>query len=231
MFPRVINGVMPMAKWFFVLVFVLGASGVPDAPIPEITRALWLSRGVCRVEVPGGGHGSGVAYRRVGGMTYVLTAKHVVEGVSEAWQKQWTVRFAIGNTHIAEQAELIRVAEGDVDLAVLAVKDSLMELVPLASIEWCLQPGESRQVVAYGYPLDMFPCVATIGVATEETEWHLIHNSAMYFGNSGGPVVDLASGCVVGINVLLYHLHGIVPDNTGRAVNIRHIREFVGDQW
>jgi S1-C subfamily serine protease len=101
------------------------------------------------------------------------------------------------------------------DYALLKV-DGASDLVPLDVADAAVvRPGD--EIVCLGYPLDFEAVVATHGIASaiihRPSHWNSLHrmrtivtDALIQFGNSGGPMVHVDTGAVVGINTLKHEL-------------------------
>jgi len=178
--------------------------------------------GVCQVIREDGGMGSGVAFKRVGEDTYVLTAKHVVEGQEK---NRFRLKYSRCDTWLEEIAWVFRVSDTD-DLAILKVEKSFLKILPVAQPSW--HPTEPAGFVfAMGFPGGTFPCWTTLGRIRAIGQLESVFTCNGYFGNSGGPVIDLDTLAVVGIVV-----HGEIrgesmPASPMYAVSHIAIRKFI----
>jgi serine protease Do len=195
---------------------------VPDQPTPN-------QPGTTTTTLPGGlpeGHpslppdyqqtaeGSGVVISKDG---YILTNRHVIDQADSV-----TVTFTNGDEYTA------RVVGADArdDLALIKIEPKKpLTVAPLGDSE-AVRPGD--WVMAMGNPLG-FEYSVTVGVVSgkgrslpENTFGDFIQtDAAIYPGNSGGPLFDLA-GEVVGINT------AVIPDtNLGFAVPINSAKEIL----
>lgn len=161
--------------------------------------------------VPNGGTGSGVAYKKVeGGGTYILTNNHVVEGA-----KRLTVSDSRGKTY---SATLVG-RDPDTDVAVVRISGEL----PTIDIGDSTKLLVGQTVVAIGSPYG-FQHSVTSGVVS--ATGRLLNNvvgesgpsasslsdviqtdAAINPGNSGGALIDRA-GKLVGINTAIYSSSG-----------------------
>jgi len=130
----------------------------------------------------------------------ILTAEHVVDGASSI-----EVEFQDGST---AKATLVG-ADKSTDTAVIHVDKSASELHPLAlGSSTAVQPGQS--VVAIGSPFGL-PETMTAGIVSATNRTITAPNrfsitdaiqtdAAINHGNSGGPLIDVATNTVIGIN-------------------------------
>lgn len=195
---------------------------IPDQPTPNLP-------GTTTTTTPGGlpeGHpslppdyqqtaeGSGVVISKDG---YILTNRHVIDQAESV-----TVTFTNGDEYTA------RVVGADArdDLALIKVDPKQpLTVAPLGDSE-AVRPGD--WVMAMGNPLG-FEYSVTVGVVSgkgrslpENNFGDFIQtDAAIYPGNSGGPLFDLA-GEVVGINT------AVIPDtNLGFAVPINSAKDIL----
>ena len=170
--------------------------------------------------IPQTGVGTGVLYSSDG---YVLTNKHVVEGVESitVYLSNSTQGFAVGKRPWLAP---------DTDLAVLKIDGTgfpAAEFIPgeeISAYQW---------VIAIGYPFNIGGAptvsegiISALGRAIRIDGGTVLHDviqttAAINPGNSGGPLVDL-SGRVVGINTAK-----VEAENIGFAISAIAIEEFI----
>ncbi len=163
------------------------------------------------------GQGSGVIYSTEG---YILTAAHVVEGVTTV-----TIRFADG-TRI--EGEVLGAHE-PTDVAV--VKIGADPALPVAELALGAQLQVGQLAVALGSPFGL-DLTVTAGILSAvdrlvDDVSMLQTDAAINPGNSGGPLVD-GLGRVIGINVQI-RTSGGGNDGIGFAVSI-DLAKLVADQ-
>lgn len=157
--------------------------------------------GLAVVEDPSGSRGSGFIYDSAG---RIVTNAHVVTG-------QGSVMVTIPGRDRPVAAELVAIAECE-DLAAL----KLVSGSPYPALPWSVNtPRISMKVGLAGYPGDVSstdqsaPYTLTEGtintdVLFRNTYWAsadaFYHTATSYGGNSGGPLIELDSGTVVGIH-------------------------------
>ena len=199
-----------------------GAGGIQDQPLspvsatPDIVAAAAkVSPSVVQLESDGG-LGSGVIYDSEG---LILTAAHVVEGVSQV-----SVRLADG-----------RLLEGEVigahavtDIAVVSIPGADL---PVAELGYGTAARVGETAIALGSPFGLNQTVTAgiisatgrnvTGVPMVQTD------AAINPGNSGGPLIN-AAGQVIGINDIIF-TQGGGNDGIGFAVAI-DVAIVVADQ-
>ncbi len=186
--------------------------------------------------------GSGVFISDEG---YILTNNHVVEDANEV-----SIILSDGSQ---ENATIVG-TDLYADLAVLKTDRKAPALAILGNSD-TLNPGET--VIAIGSPLGDFKNTVTVGVISatgrsiDTGQGYLIEgliqtDAAINQGNSGGPLVNLASE-VIGINILIVRGSGTgaiveglgfaIPANTARAVAEQIMqkgyfsRPYMGIRW
>ncbi|MFL5960671.1 MAG: S1C family serine protease [Gaiellaceae bacterium] len=142
----------------------------------------------------------------------ILTAEHVVDGADSI-----EVKFQDGST---AKATLVG-SDKSTDTAVIHVDVSSSKLHPLAlGSSANVQPGES--VVAIGSPFGL-PETMTAGIVSATSRTITAPNrfsitnaiqtdAAINHGNSGGPLIDVATNTVIGINT---QIESDTNDNSG----------------
>ncbi len=194
--------------------------GVPrNEATPGIQRILALKSSIIFVETSGG-QGSGVSLGRRGEWTYIGTAKHMVDdiGLGAQLKVHW---FQNGR----RQAEaFVVMIHPDQDVAVIRTTAE----IPGAEVS-----TEARlfftPVVSYGSLMGVFPPVAKIGFLVNGHPGMLSFNAGIWFGDSGGALVDFETGHVIGI---LVHVHGdtVGPlSHAGCAVPIAEVLKLFKD--
>ncbi len=185
------------------------------------------SSGKGALDVLGGGaSGSGVIVSADG---YIITNNHVIEGSKE-------VKVTL-NDRRTYAAKVIG-TDPSTDLAVLKIKDGQLKERKLPVAEWTdsdkIQIGE--WVLAVGNPFNLTSTV-TAGIVSAKgrnidileglysIESFIQTDAAVNPGNSGGALVDAATGAVVGINTAIITRSGryegysfAVPANLARKV-------------
>lgn len=175
--------------------------------------------------IPETGLGTGVIFSSEGDVAYIVTNKHVVEGVNTitVYLNDGT-RFTVNNRDV--------VLARDTDLALLKIRGA----GDVAAVRF-LNPDQEVQpyqwVIAIGYPYGIggSPTVSqgivsavgrSIEVNGSRLENIIQTDAAINPGNSGGPLVNLA-GELVGINTAI--LKG--AENIGFAIDIRTVEQFI----
>ena len=155
----------------------------------------------------------------------IITNEHVVDGANSI-----KVRFQDGST---AKATLVG-SDKSTDIAVIKVDVSASKLHPLTlGSSTDVQPGET--VVAIGSPYGL-PETMTAGIvsAIDRTitapnrfslSGSIQTDAAINHGNSGGPLIDVASGDVIGVNAQIESDSGdnsgvgfAIPINTAKSV-------------
>jgi 2-alkenal reductase len=177
---------------------------------------------------------------------YILTNNHVVEGTESV-----SVVLANGSELPAEVVN----SDEFSDLAVLKASGEMPAVAVLGNSDR-LKPGET--VIAIGSPLGDFRNSVTVGVISAtgrvldtgdgfRLENLIQTDAAINQGNSGGPLVNLASE-VIGINTLVVRGGGYgsaiaeglgfaIPSNTAKIIGEQIIqkgyfsRPYMGIQW
>jgi S1-C subfamily serine protease len=177
------------------------------------------------VKMPDGSQGSGVHYYKDGKRSLVLTAAHVVEPFpAGTGVNLWGV--GLYGEHVEATAFVKKVGDqNNVDLAVL-------ECPPLGSIPVPISkkgpwlPSQGDTLLSVGYPKGIYPPLVTLGYAVQMDGLYLDHTASVWFGNSGGPVVNTSLE-VVGINVLVGGCEGGAHSDKVRAIRLSFIKDFV----
>lgn len=221
-------------KWGIALIVLLVISGAYDATTnnePNVETATHstdrvaliqeIQRGIFTVETPTG-QGSGFLYASGG---YVVTNAHVVQGVVDV-----TVRNSDGEQH---NATVIGISDA-YDIALLHVPH-YAEHEPLV-VETAESPI-GLEVIAFGTPQG-FENSASIGYITGHNRdfsfEHFIYEQVYQVdaqidkGSSGGALVDVTTGNVIGINSLLYTSE--TSTNFGFAIPLYTMMPYF-DEW
>lgn len=122
----------------------------------------------------------------------------------------------------------ILVSDEQADIAILEVDAPGLNLrpVPIGTAD---DIGQGQMVLAFGHPYGL-PFRVTMGIinnATFEEEGMIQTDAAINFGNSGGPLVDLSTGRVVGMNTYIFD----GANTMGFAVPIWQQFEVLRDVW
>ncbi|HWY33028.1 MAG TPA: serine protease [Nitrosopumilaceae archaeon] len=165
---------------------------------------------VCKVGIPFVGSGSGVAIARDKEeqtdkdgkkfrYTYILTAKHVADD-----SKLFTVEYRKDQLTYNEIGERVWLSDR-LDLALIRVKDSKINLLPL-DLKFEVKIPESGDSKKYhptcyvvGCAGGMFPPAVTIGFVNFLEKWYIGVDAAAYYGNSGGAIIDTQTGKAIGV--------------------------------
>lgn len=169
--------------------------------------------------------GSAVVFLKTPTKTLYLTAAHVVDDwqVGESFNLSG---FSAWRGHMYSEAVLVKTgAVETIDLAVLEGPPSDFESSEISPRpDWSVVPGE--MAVALGYPLGIFPPVVSVGFIDKAETFHYNHSAAIWFGNSGGPLMD-STWRVIGINVLIAGCENGPHSDKGKAMRLSIIREFI----
>jgi S1-C subfamily serine protease len=101
------------------------------------------------------------------------------------------------------------------DYAILKIDST--SAFPALAVDDASVVRHGEHVACLGYPLDFDELVITSGIASavvmRRSHWNALHkmrtivtDALIQFGNSGGPMVNLATGTVVGVNTLKHEL-------------------------
>lgn len=157
---------------------------------------------------------------------YLVTNNHVVAEPSTEdgalifrYSKQITVATA-GRRLLATLVSSIEDPQPNVyDYAILHVDDFPKSPSLRVGDPEIVRPGD--QVLCLGFPLDFQSLIATTGIVSgvikRESHVNSLHqmktivtDALIQFGNSGGPMIHVDSGSVVGINTLGHELRDVV---------------------
>ena len=163
-----------------------------------------LQDSVVRLDLPDGGTCSGWVLK---GSNKVMTAAHCFE-TADPKVKATKATVTFNDAHTAKY-HIVKMGKADSvlrDYAVLA-PDGEAGRIPEGLSVCTNEPVYGQPIVAMGYPLGVdrvmfFGQVANpVYHATEEfskdLEGTVVFSSQMYPGNSGGPIIDITTGCVV----------------------------------
>ncbi len=154
----------------------------------------------------------------------IVTNQHVVDGATSI-----TVRFQSGRR---VKATLVGV-DKSTDIAVIKVDVPASQLHPLAlGTSATVQPGQ--EVVAIGSPFGL-PGTMTAGIVSAINRTITAPNrfsiagtiqtdAAINHGNSGGPLIDVATGKVIGVNAQIESDSG-GNDGVGFAIPIDSVKK------
>ena len=164
------------------------------------------------LDEPGIGFGTGFLIDRERG--WLLTNAHV------ATRSPGLINVAFQNGRPIE-AQRIHV-DPYIDLAVLAIPtDSMPEGAQEASLNCDSEPQPGTPVLAYGHPWDL-SFTATRGIVSGSAWFYpslLIQTDAVInSGNSGGPLISLLDGRIIGINTATYNRTD--HDDSGTAISL-----------
>ncbi|MEK3884678.1 trypsin-like peptidase domain-containing protein [Paenibacillus sp. PL2-23] len=175
-------------------------NGAPLLAVGEVKKSLKdiifeTQKLVVMIETDTGSQGSGFLYNNSGDL---LTNAHVVSGVRH-------VRVKTSDARVLE-GEVIGIST-DTDIAVVRVKELAgVEPLPIARYE---KAEVGDDVLAVGSPLGFQNTITTGIISGTDRSFQIepySYNGLYQIsapiapGNSGGPLVDLATGAVLGIN-------------------------------
>lgn len=153
------------------------------------------------------GWGTGFCVAFIDKTAYFLTASHVVH---DGKAKKISIQYMDGELYFEEDCKLIT-CDKDRDFALLSAKLKRYIWPIMGDAEYTtLKAGDL--LMACGIGDEATPGLVTIGVidnisvkifeGPEYDRW-LRHSASIWYGFSGGPVVDVRSGKVVGMNLRL----------------------------
>ena len=135
------------------------------------------------------GLGSGFALAGGAGETFLVTNAHVVEADHDAGVDDVSVHRGTEETYPGRVVGYDR----STDLAVVRIAVALPVLTPATAA-----PAPGEQVVVIGAPLGLSGTVTT-GVVSALRDGQVQFSAPISPGNSGGPVLDAATGQVLGV--------------------------------
>lgn len=230
---------------------LLGSMALPSegpqdqAPAPQVVEvqtprvALMASIRSASVKLSDGVYGSGsgtvIMKSADGNTSYVLTAAHLLAPWHLEGGKMLVVHPEPDGFPRTFLATLVAHDE-DKDLALFKVPDSpsLGQMVLHRNND--LKTG--AEVWAVGFPLDVYPAHVTVGFVYKyrtpdglpDPSWHIYHSAPIWYGNSGGALVDLESGEMVGVNVLIRIRWSIAHSDHAYAVPSEEIWSFLREE-
>lgn len=162
----------------------------------------------------------------------VLTAAHVVADNRFVQIQRSTDRFS-GEKFRARVASICH--EADLALLVIDEARALEGIVPLAVADADALPRVFDKVRVWGYPVGGDACSVTEGVVSRVEVQEYSHSlraglaltvdAAINSGNSGGPVVDTTTSCIVGVAFQKLVARGV--ELQGHAVPAPYIQRFL----
>ena len=139
----------------------------------------------------------------------IITAAHVIEGYE-------TVTIRPNGSNFTGDAQVIY-ANYETDIAILS---SGLNTPSFLTLDDSANIGSGHEVIALGYPLlqegDMQPSVSRGIISRPVIEAgisYFEHDARILSGNSGGPLMSVTTGTVLGLNVFLFS-----DDNGGGAL-------------
>jgi S1-C subfamily serine protease len=173
------------------------------------------------------GQGSGLIFSKDG---YILTNAHVVEDASKVTVTLTDGRVysceICGSDDIVDIAVLKITSDGGrpvVNLPVAALGDS--DELNVGSIVVAVgSPGGLDNTVTMGIVSGLERSSVMVGIPHKKVDY-IQTDAAINFGNSGGPLIDVESGRVIGINAAIRaHMEG-----TSFAIPINKVRTIMHD--
>ena len=202
--------------WLLVVAIVVYHFGGSEMRIQQKQEQMLFTV----VTVDGGGSGSGVVAFTGDGSTFILTAKHVVEGMDFV-----DVTFYPSNE--VYSALVIKESKTH-DLAVLEVED--YEHHYKASLSSDMKPRVYDTVWKVGGGLGLEPYPGS-GIITGLPKFGIMHNALTIFGDSGGGIFiedELGQFHLTGIIVSVGMVRRGVPlPHVGYAHDIATISRFI----
>ena len=154
--------------------------------------------------------------------------------------------FLVTNYHVVDGCDELRITVGDqatpalvvdlvpeADLALLKSSELSSKALPVGSEN----PKLLQEIVVAGYPFggDLGGSVkitrgvvsSTSGIGDNNSEFQI--DAAIQPGNSGGPIIDISSGSVVGVAVAkldfeeVLSTYGVIPENVNFGVKISEV--------
>ena len=167
----------------------------------------------------------------------LITNRHVVVGGdSLRFVALWDATIK----HAPVWFKVVRISANR-DLAALEPTTAGGTYLPLPIGE-SLQLG--RAVIAVGFPISMTVAaelgtsltdivvtkgtISSIRRKDDEPEW-IQHDCRIASGSSGGPIIDLTTGCVVGVNTLAFNPNQVdekIGDNLNMAIPAKFLSEI-----
>ena len=139
----------------------------------------------------------------------IITAAHVIEGYE-------TVTIRPNGSNFTGDAQVIY-ANYETDIAILS---SGLNTPSFLTLDDSANIGSGHEVIALGYPLlqegDMQPSVSRGIISRPVIEAgisYFEHDARILSGNSGGPLMSVTTGNVLGLNIFLFS-----DDNGGGAL-------------
>src|SRR3990167_6689635 len=201
----------------------------PD-PTPKRIAEIHDLLVVAAVKINGG---TGVPFHEQEGATYFLTAQHVV-----GMEPVNYFAFYDADEHVfREGIGFTIVSDVSLDLAVVACPMDGFELVSLLSDDAYLSDFTVGDLVmAAGWP-GAKPAITSVGSVRSPLYFEgargpfLFHSASGWFGFSGGPVVDVRTGALVGITIEIRGAVGVWDSSQMIAVPIPIVRKFLRERF
>lgn len=142
---------------------------------------------------------------------YYMTASHVVDGLDLAKAK--IIYFDVYSSYvrIRESTCLTLVCKDNkMDVAVVKHMTNYphRDILTLDKAD----PNIGDQIISIGCPLLLTPMFTT-GYVCRKDELGYLTNAQAFMGNSGGPIVSVSTGKVIGVTIKLYRvsINGVIP--------------------
>lgn len=204
-----------------------GKSATKDTPTPAPQSKValptqFLTEVTPRVVIIEGDQGNGTGFVCGSGEeAWIYTAAHVLSG-----NRRISVRDSAGQVY--REFEFLECAEG-VDLVRLKPKQADLEGLDLTTYSNAPKVGDV--IVAVGNSLGTGILSGEAGRVTSigETMWEV--DAEIIPGNSGGPIISLKTGQVVGIVTHLTIHHGGVDNNPHADPDVKRFAARLDKEW
>lgn len=152
----------------------------------------------------GVGYGSGFIVSSDG---YAFTCNHVIENAVEI-RVRVRVPGRIGGDDSWHSATVVK-PDKLIDIALLKIEGTNFPVMPVASADHKVQPGDDIALLGYPFGAKLTDDLSMLNPSLFEgriSSSQIVQNTERLYvdiqakrGNSGGPVIDRNSGCVVGV--------------------------------
>ena len=197
-------------------------------PLRAIDPVTSIAPSVARIETSAKSVGTGVVVANTATTIYVLTASHVLKTDEKMAQ---LVASALVSLPSFKRARVARVVRVDIirDLALLAVADAHVDALPLATVA---RRGERIAVIGFPESAYRFYAEGTgdpilpkwnegILSSIDDAKGTIEYDAITDVGNSGGPIVDIATKKLVGL------VKGEPALGTFAGISLTAIRAFL----